>query len=148
MNMEVDDNVGVVPIGDDGPVNNSVDTDQGEDETPDEDISAPTSRTEYSNAISGFLILNWRSPLTPSHVSVNCLMIFSAYRIIELTKLFLKMLRVNMSHWLQEISFCLDEDMVCFSIFLCLILGFLFHRTCSIHNSFIYICCRLLKNGF
>ena len=36
---------------------------------PEVDISAPTSRREYSNAISGFLILNWRSPLTPSHVS-------------------------------------------------------------------------------
>ena len=69
--MEIDNDVEIVAYGDDSSVSNSDRRGPEEDETPAEDISAPTSRTEYSNAISGFLILNWRSPLTPSHVSAE-----------------------------------------------------------------------------
>ena len=66
--MEVDDgSYEMVPIGNDEAVDETTSAGREEDE---EDISAPTSRTEYSSAISGFLILNWRSPLTPSHVSI------------------------------------------------------------------------------
>ena len=66
--MEVDE-YEAVAVAEAESSHNSPNTVQEEDEVSEESISAPTSRTEYSSAISGFLILNWRSPLTPSHVS-------------------------------------------------------------------------------
>ena len=59
------------PLEATGPLNNDA----------DDSISAPsTSRTTNdSGAAAGFLILNWRSPATPSHVSWQCLSILRLF---------------------------------------------------------------------